>query len=32
LKDVGFTPADELLAEFWWLEKEAEALLKGLVQ
>ena len=26
------TPADELLAEFWRLEKEAEALLKGLAQ
>lgn len=25
-------PADELLAEFWRLEKEAEALLKGLAQ
>jgi hypothetical protein len=26
------TPADELLSEFWRLEKEAEALLKGLAQ
>lgn len=26
------TPADELLAEFWRLEKEAEALLKGLAR
>jgi len=26
------TPADELLAEFWRLEKEAETLLKGLAQ
>jgi hypothetical protein len=26
------TPADELLAEFWRLEKEAGALLKGLTQ
>jgi len=26
------TPADELLADFWRLEKEAEALLKGLAQ
>ena len=26
------SPADELLSEFWRLEKEAEALLKGLAQ
>jgi predicted GIY-YIG superfamily endonuclease len=26
------TPTDELLAEFWRLEKEAEAMLKGLAQ
>ena len=26
------TPADDLLSEFWRLEKEAEALLKGLAQ
>ena len=26
------TPADELLSEFWRLEKEAEVLLKGLAQ
>jgi hypothetical protein len=26
------TPADELLSKFWRLEKEAEALLKGLAQ
>jgi type I restriction enzyme M protein len=26
------TPAKDLLAEFWWLEKEAETLLKGLAE
>jgi len=26
------TPAKELLAEFWRLEKEAESLLKGLAE
>lgn len=26
------TPAEELLAEFWQLEKETEAFLKGLAQ
>jgi len=31
-RDQPTAPAAELLAEFWRLEKEAEALLKGLAQ